>query len=86
MNGPSEFHVIGSIKDWTSKGRLHLIDRPTLLLCGRFDEAAPSLQEPLLDGIKGSTLHVFEEGSHLPMWEQREEYMAVVDAFLAAND
>ena len=55
-------------------------------LCGRFDEAAPSLQEPLLEGIKGSTLHVFEEGSHLPMWEQREEYMAVVDAFLAAND
>ncbi len=86
MNGPSEFHVIGSIKDWTSKGRLHLVEPPTLLLCGRFDEAAPVLQVPLLEGIKGSTLHVFEEGSHLPMWEQRQEYMSVVDEFLAAND
>ena len=31
-------------------------------------------------------MHVFEEGWHVPMWEQREEYMAVVDALLAAND
>ena len=86
MNGPSEFHVIGSIKDWTSLGRLDLIRVPTLVLCGRYDEAAPELQEPLLAGIADSRLHIFEEGSHLPMWEQREEYMAVVGDFLAGHD
>ena len=30
MNGPSEFHVIGSIKDWQSKDRLGEIRVPTL--------------------------------------------------------
>ena len=32
MNGPSEFHVIGSIRDWQSKDRLGEIDVPTLLV------------------------------------------------------
>ena len=35
MNGPSEFHVIGSIRDWQSKDRLGEIDVPTLLVSGR---------------------------------------------------
>ncbi len=34
MNGPSEFHVIGSIKEWQSKDRLDSIDVPTLLARG----------------------------------------------------
>ena len=41
MNGPSEFHVIGSIRDWQSKDRLGEIDVPTLLVSGRHDEATP---------------------------------------------
>jgi L-proline amide hydrolase len=31
MNGPSEFHVVGSIRDWQSKDRLASIDVPTLV-------------------------------------------------------
>src|SRR3954447_22662185 len=42
MNGPSEFHVVGSIRDWQSKDRLHEIDVPTLLVSGRHDEATPA--------------------------------------------
>ena len=45
MNGPSEFHVIGSIRDWQSKDRLGEIDVPTLLVSGRHDEATPALQQ-----------------------------------------
>ena len=55
MNGPSEFHVIGSIRDWQSKDRLGEIDVPTLLVSGRHDEATPALQETLRDGIRGSS-------------------------------
>src|SRR3954453_10276290 len=42
MNGPSEFHVVGSIKDWQSKDRLACIRVPTLLVSGRHDEATPA--------------------------------------------
>lgn len=52
MNGPSEFHVVGSIKDWQSKDRLASIEAPTLLVSGRYDEATPALQETLHSGFR----------------------------------
>jgi len=48
MSGPSEFHVIGSTKDWSSESRLRQIRAPTLVVSGRFDEATPLLQETLV--------------------------------------
>ena len=86
MNGPSEFHVIGSIKDWQSKDRLGAIGVPTLLVSGRHDEATPALQRTLLDGIAGSEWVVFEESSHTPHVEERERYMQVVGDWLARHD
>jgi L-proline amide hydrolase len=86
MNGPSEFHVIGSIRDWQSKDRLDKIGVPTLLVSGRHDEATPALQETLLGGIRGSEWVCFEESSHLPHVEERERYMQVVGDFLAQHD
>ena len=86
MNGPSEFHVIGSIKDWQSKDRLDEIDVPTLLVSGRHDEATPALQETLQQGIAGSEWVVFEDSSHLPHVEERERYMQVLGDWLRARD
>ena len=39
MNGPSEFHCIGSLRTWNITPRLHEITTPTLLVSGRYDEA-----------------------------------------------
>jgi L-proline amide hydrolase len=86
MNGPSEFHVIGSIKDWQSKDRLASIDVPTLLVSGRYDEATPRLQEALRDGIRGAEWVLFEESSHMPHLEERERYMQVVGEWLRRHD
>ena len=86
MNGPSEFHVIGSIKDWQAKDRLGEIDVPTLLTSGRYDEAAPALQETLRDGIPNSEWVLFEESSHTPFLEERQRYMQVVGDWLARHD
>jgi len=86
MNGPSEFHVVGSIRDWQSKDRLGSIQVPTLLVSGRHDEATPALQETLQAGIAGSEWVVFEDSSHMPHVEERERYMQVVGAWLARHD
>jgi L-proline amide hydrolase len=86
MNGPSEFHVIGSCKDWQSKDRLTEIQAPTLIVSGRHDEATPALQQVLLDGIAGSEWVCFEESSHMPHVEERQRYMQVVGAWLARHD
>ena len=86
MNGPSEFHIIGSCKDWQVKDRLHEIRVPTLLVSGRYDEATPALQQVLLDGIADSEWVCFEESSHMPHVEERERYMRVVGDWLAQHD
>jgi L-proline amide hydrolase len=86
MNGPSEFHVIGSIRDWESKGRLDAIEVPTLIVSGRHDEATPALQETLEAGIAGSEAVVFEDSSHMPHVEERARYMQVVGDWLARHD
>ena len=86
MNGPSEFHVIGSIKDWEVKDRLGEIEVPTLVASGRYDEATPALQETLVEGIAESEQVILEQSSHLPMWEEREAYVRAVGAFLRRHD
>jgi len=86
MNGPTEFHVVGSLREWTVEDRLSRIDVPTLVLNGRFDEATDDTVAAFLDLIPDVRHHRFEQSSHMPHWEEREEYMRVVARFLDAID
>ncbi len=82
MNGPTEFHVIGTLRGWTIEDRLDRIAVPTLLLSGRFDEATPLTQQPFLDSVPDVRQVVFMESSHLPHVEERPLYMRTVAGFL----
>jgi len=82
MNGPSEFHVIGTIKDWDRTDRLAEISVPTLIVSGRYDESTPVINEIMRKGIPGSEWVVFEQSSHLAHAEEPELYMQTVQAFL----
>jgi proline-specific peptidase len=82
MNGPSEFHVIGAIKDWEIVNRLGEIRVPTLVTSGRYDEVTPAIAETVHRGIKGSKWVIFEHSGHLPHAEEPERYMQVLDQFL----
>jgi L-proline amide hydrolase len=86
MNGPSEFHVVGTLKHWTIVDRLHLIQAPTLLISGKYDEATPACVQPFADRIKNVRWATFENSSHMPHVEETERYLKVVGDFLAAND
>jgi len=72
MNGPNEFHVIGTMKDWSIVGRLSTIDVPTLLISGRFDEATEACVQPFADEIPDVRWRIFENSSHMPHVEERE--------------
>ena len=82
MNGPSEFHVIGTLKTWDITNRLHEIKVPTLLLSGRYDEATPIIVETIQRSIPGSEWIIFENSSHMPHVEETELYLQVLDRFL----
>lgn len=86
MNGPSEFHVIGTIKDFDVTARLGDIQVPTLLLSGEYDEATPAVVAPVHAAITGSRWEVVPDASHLPFHENPEPYFALVREFLAASD
>ena len=86
MNGPTEFHVIGTMKDWTIEGRLHNVVAPTLLISGRYDEATPLVVKPFVDEIPGIEWVVFEESSHMPHVEEKALCLKTVSDFLSQHD
>ena len=82
MNGPNEFTVIGTLKDWDRTASLPTFNLPTLVTVGRYDEITPACAETLHRGIPDSQLHLFENSAHLAHVEEPEEYLAVVRDFL----
>jgi L-proline amide hydrolase len=86
MNGPSEFHVVGTLKDWTVIDRLDRIAVPTLLISGRYDEATPEVVRPYADGIADVRWQIFEDSSHMPHVEEKDACLKAVAAFLDQHD
>ncbi len=80
--GPSEFTCTGRLREVDLTPRLSQIKVPTLLTCGRFDEATPRTVEDFCRLIPGARMHIFEEASHNHHLEQSQAYLAAVREFL----
>jgi len=83
MNGPTEFHVIGTIKNWAIEDRLHLVEAPTLVLSGLYDEATPGAVSAYAENIPGAEWLILGKSSHMPHVEELDLCMAVVSGFLS---
>jgi L-proline amide hydrolase len=86
MNGPSEFHVIGSLKHWDIRPQLKEIQTPTLLVSGQYDEATPAMVKEINGLIPGSKWELFAESSHMPHVEEPAKFKRVVAEFLDSHD
>jgi L-proline amide hydrolase len=86
MNGPNEFHVLGTLRQWSIIDRLPLITAPTLVVAGEFDEATPATWAPFVEHIADVRSHVFPDASHCTHLEKPAEFRAVIAEFLAAHD
>jgi L-proline amide hydrolase len=86
MNGPSEFHVVGTLKDWTIIDRLDRITVPAFLISGKYDEATPEVVQPYADRIADVRWQIFENSSHMPHVEEKDACLAAVAAFIAEHD
>lgn len=82
MNGPSEFHVTGVVKDWDRTDRLSEIHVPTLITSGRYDESTPLINTLLHNNIAGSEWVIFEHSSHMAHIEEPELYLPTVESFI----
>ena len=86
MNGPNEFFVVGTLKNWSVIDRLKRINVPTYVLSGYYDEATPACVQPFKDKIKGAIGEIYGNSSHMPHVEEQELCMKNVGKFLNDND
>lgn len=86
MNGPNEFHVLGTLRSWSIIDRLGEVAAPTLVVAGEHDEATPATWAPYVERIPDARSHVFPGASHCTHLEQPEAFRAVIADFLAAHD
>jgi proline iminopeptidase len=86
MQGPSEFTIIGTLKDYDATSDLSKIKVPTLFTVGEFDEVGPELVKSFADKVTGSRYKVFPNSAHITMWDAKEENLKIAREFLVSVD
>lgn len=82
MWGPNEFTVTGTLADYDRRDRLADIPIPTLLTCGRFDEATPEATAVYQQLMPNARMAVFENSAHCAHLEEQDAYLAEVRVFM----
>lgn len=86
MNGPNEFHVIGTLKNWSVIDRLESISVPCLVLAGEYDEATPATWKPFADRIPDVHSIIMPQASHCAHLEQESSFLAHVGEFMSEKE
>ena len=74
MQGPNEFVVNGTFKDWDRWNDLKRIRVPTLLIVGRYDTMSVADIQRMGKEIPHSRVAICENGSHLSNYDDQEAY------------
>lgn len=82
MQGESELRLTGSLKDYDLTDKLPLIQVPTLVTSGKYDQCTSLVVQTTLDGIKDSQAVLFENSAHLAFVEERELFMKTAEDFM----
>jgi proline iminopeptidase len=82
MNGPNEFTINGTIRDWDISSKIHEIKIPVLITVGEYDEVTENVAMAIHREITNSKVVVFKNCSHLSMWENTEEYNKTLKEFI----
>jgi L-proline amide hydrolase len=82
LNGPSEFTVVGALREWDITDRLGEIDVPLLLISGEYDEVRPEVVRVIDENVRDSEWVLFEGCSHTPHLEAPDRFLRTVEQFL----
>jgi proline iminopeptidase len=86
MQGPSEFTITGTLKEYNSTPFLKSVKVPVLFTVGEFDEADPPTVKKHAQMTPGARYAVIPNAAHVVEWDNPEETNRVIRAFLAAVD
>lgn len=83
MSGPDEFDVVGTLRNWDVRARLHEIKIPTLLIAARYDEMPPEQILQMAKAMPRAQAVLCTEGSHMAMYDDQTAYFDALVKFLA---
>jgi len=86
MQGPSEFTITGTLKNYDATSFLSQIKVPTLFTVGEFDEVGPELVKSFADKVSDSRYVLFPGSAHMTPWDAKDENVKVVRKFLYSVD
>jgi proline iminopeptidase len=86
MQGPSEFTITGTLKDYNVTARLRSVKVPTLYTVGDVDEVGPELVKRLAAATPGAKYAVIPGSAHITTWDNPAEMLRVVREFLRSAD
>mgnify|MGYP001187023675 FL=1 len=82
MQGPNEFTFTGNYSTWSRLKDINKVDVPVLVTCGMHDELTPACSMLMHNQFPNSEIKVFKNSSHMPFYEEPEEYFKLLLDFL----
>lgn len=82
MQGPNEFIVTGTFKDWDRWDALGSIRCPTLVSGARYDTMRPSEIERMAASMPRARLSMCRNGSHCAMYDNQDAYFGDLVRFI----
>ena len=82
MQGPNEFLYIGNLKDWNRIPDMHQLKMPTLIVTGTHDEIGPACALKMDNELPNSEVVIFPNSSHVPFYEEPDDYFDALKHFL----
>jgi proline iminopeptidase len=86
MQGPAEYVITGTLRDYDATPFLPTIRVPVLYTVGEFDEASAATVRRFARLTPGARFVMFPGAAHLTPWDAREQNVATVRAFLRSAD
>ncbi|MDU0310166.1 MULTISPECIES: proline iminopeptidase-family hydrolase [Rhizobium] len=86
MQGPNEFLYIGNLKDWNRISALPRLTLPVLITTGEHDELTPACALRMKLALPNAELKVFANASHMPFYENPQDYYPALLDFLARHE
>lgn len=85
FQGPNEFIVTGTFKDWDRWADLPNIKTRTLVMGAKYDEMNPDDMRKMATVIPNATAWISENGSHLAMYDDQFPYFKALLTFLKST-
>ena len=86
MQGPSEFTITGTTKDYDATSVLRDVRVPTLYFVGEFDEVGADIVKRHASMTPASTYTLIPNSAHISLWDNPEFTVTAVRAHLRKSD